>query len=394
MSDIRKRTGKKGATYQVRYPSKAAETGYAYRTFNTLKEARAFLESGRALAAGQSRRVEISAVSEAVERWLQICEKIGRDGREKVEPATLTEYRRRAGVMREYRWERSLQELEPADVVQFRNWLLENKSRDLARRTLSSFHSVMIEMIHQGQLTHDPAAGISIKTGGRYEDDASLVEIPTDREMRAIFAAADALYEKGERFEKSWSRYRPMIYLAGFTGMRPSEYRGLRWSDVHADHVTVTQRADIKGRMGPVKSRAGRRKIFLPDVVSEMLAEWREQCPPSDLGLVFPTATGRPQSLNRFRRSAWVPLMREAGLMETVKKGGKTEEKTRYTIYSLRHYFASKLIEKNFDLKYIQETMGHAQIETTLNIYGHLLRDKQKSRKQRADRLAAELLGI
>jgi len=47
MADIRKRTGAKGTTYQVRHPSKATKSGYAYATFNTLKEARAFLESGR-----------------------------------------------------------------------------------------------------------------------------------------------------------------------------------------------------------------------------------------------------------------------------------------------------------------------------------------------------------
>ena len=44
MSDIRKRKGAKGITYQVRYPSKASKTGYAYKTFLTLKQARAFRE--------------------------------------------------------------------------------------------------------------------------------------------------------------------------------------------------------------------------------------------------------------------------------------------------------------------------------------------------------------
>jgi integrase len=52
MIDIRKRVGRKGATYQVRYPSKATKSGYAYATFDTLKEARAFLESGEVDAHG------------------------------------------------------------------------------------------------------------------------------------------------------------------------------------------------------------------------------------------------------------------------------------------------------------------------------------------------------
>jgi hypothetical protein len=44
MSDIRKRTGAKGTTYQVRYPSKSSPSGYAYKTFETRKEALAFRE--------------------------------------------------------------------------------------------------------------------------------------------------------------------------------------------------------------------------------------------------------------------------------------------------------------------------------------------------------------
>jgi integrase len=42
MADIRKRTGAKGTTYQVRYPSNTTKSGYTYATFNTLKEGTRF----------------------------------------------------------------------------------------------------------------------------------------------------------------------------------------------------------------------------------------------------------------------------------------------------------------------------------------------------------------
>ena len=45
MSDIRKRKGPKGTNYQVRYASAGAKSGYAYKTFSTLKAARAFTEN-------------------------------------------------------------------------------------------------------------------------------------------------------------------------------------------------------------------------------------------------------------------------------------------------------------------------------------------------------------
>lgn len=57
-----------------------------------------------------------------------------------------------------------------------------------------------------------------------------------------------------------------MIFLAVFTGMRPSEYRGLSWANLEIDRVHVRQRADKDDRIGPVKSRAGRRTIFIPAI--------------------------------------------------------------------------------------------------------------------------------
>ncbi|KQZ26505.1 integrase [Mesorhizobium sp. Root552] len=391
MADIRKRTGKKGTNYQVRYPSSNTSSGYAFATFSTLKEARAFTENLGSLKSVPGGT--LVTVAEAVDRWLNICEKIGRDGREKVEPETLKEYRRRGNVMKEYAWPKPLHEIEAADVVAFRSWLLENKTRDLARRVLSSFHSVVIEMRRHGFIQNDPAAGITIKTGGRYEDDDAEVQIPSDAEMRAIYEAADRLAVKNDYMQKCWARYRPLIYLAGFTGMRPSEYRGLSWSQVAADHVVVRQRADATGIIGPVKSRAGRRTLYLPALVSGMLAEWRTACPVSNADLVFPTALGKPMMLTNFRVGCWDPLMREAGLMVEVQKAGKLVAVPKYTPYALRHYFASKLIETGKDLKFIQNAMGHSKIEITFNVYGHLIRGREEQYKLTAEELAQNILG-
>ena len=321
MADIRKRVGKKGTTYQVRYPSKATKSGYAFKSFDTLKQAREFTQNLGSLPAKVSS--EITTVPQAVTLWLNICEKIGRDGREKVEPETLKEYGHRGRIMQEYEWPKQLQELEPADVVHFRNWLLENKSRDQAHRTLSSFHSVLIEMKHQGHVQHDPAAGISIKSGGRYDAEDSEVDIPSDQELRDILAAADLMGKKNDFMEKCWARYRPLIYLAAFSGMRPSEYRGLPWQNVYEDRVTVMQRADKTGIIGPVKSRAGRRTIYLPSLVTDMIFEWQDRCPRSDFNLVFPTDSGKPINLGNFRAGAWLPLMKEVGLTQTENVNGK-----------------------------------------------------------------------
>jgi integrase len=141
-----------------------------------------------------------------------------------------------------------------------------------------------------------------------------------------------------------------------------------------------------------VKSKAGRRTIYLPTLVTDMIFEWQERCPASKLDLVFPTETGKPVILGNFRAGAWIPLMKEVGLMETEKVRGREVLRPKYTPYALRHYFASKLIEKGKDLKFIQEAMGHSKIEITLNVYGHLLKDREEAKRQTAEELASEIL--
>ena len=64
----------------------------------------------------------------------------------------------------------------------------------------------------------------------------------------------------------------------------------------------------------------------------------------------------------------------EAGLIVEEEVGGKTVEKLKYVPYHLRHFYASVLIAKRKDPKTIQTLMGHEDIKTTLNVYGHLLK--------------------
>ena len=79
MADIRKRNGPKGITYQVRYPSKKTKSGYAYATFQTKKEARLFLNSVLPLQMGGPVDPSIRKVGDAIDKWLLICMKEGRD---------------------------------------------------------------------------------------------------------------------------------------------------------------------------------------------------------------------------------------------------------------------------------------------------------------------------
>lgn len=208
MSDIRKRVGRKGTTYQVRYPSKTAKSGYAYKTFDTRKEALAFREDSlsRQTADASSKPVTIK---EGLQTWLNACEKEGRGGRSPVTKYTLKTYKYRAAIIEAYDWPKPLNELIAPDIVAFRSWLVQNHSRDQARKVLSYFHSMVLELVNRGVLNHDFAAGVRVSSASRYDEPIS---IPTEADIQALLAAADRLANaKNAQIAKTWERYRPAL---------------------------------------------------------------------------------------------------------------------------------------------------------------------------------------
>ena len=374
MSDIRKRVGKKGTTYQVRYPDKSNGSGYSYATFRTLKEARAFTENLGSLKVPLSRTIR--TVAQAADRWLDTCSKEGRGGRDPVSAATLRGYEYRAELMKAYPWDKELHALEPPDVAAFRSWLLRNYTRDQARKTLSSFHSVILEMNHQGIMAHDPALTVSVRKESRYD---APVTIPTITEMRAVLRAADDLAnDRNHDIARAWQRYRPMLYLAADSGMRPQEYLVLPGRGLLETGIKVEQALDRTDRIGPTKTKAGRRFIPVGSHTLEMVRRFiAGRKGSNELGLVFPTRSGSFQRYRNWHRKGWVPAMEKAGLMVEVEEDGESRIKSKYPPYALRHFFASMLIEQNKNLKFIQSVMGHQDIKLTLDVYGHLIKEKE-----------------
>jgi integrase len=87
--------------------------------------------------------------------------------------------------------------------------------------------------------------------------------------------------------------------------------------------------------------------------------------------LVFPTATGKAQHHVNIVREILNPAMMEAGLVTA-------DSKPKYALHSLRHFFASWLINRKEDggrempLKTAQMLLGHSSITMTADVYGHL----------------------
>jgi integrase len=163
---------------------------------------------------------------------------------------------------------------------------------------------------------------------------------------------------------KAQGRWRPFVITAIFTGLRMSELRGLVWESVDLDKgvIHVRQRASAWNRIGPPKSKAGKRDIPRTPMVVNALRQWRLASPCNELGLVFPADQGPIMRMGVVTKQ-WSLLLKRCGL-------------PHYKFHSLRHAAASLFIEHlKWTPKKLQTVMGHASVTMAMDRYGHLLED-------------------
>ena len=249
-------------------------------------------------------------------------------------------------------------------VRTFADSLLADRSRPTASRALHHLRMILTEAQRRGLIAQNVAVGVRL---GKAAREKERVVIPAKEELQAMIKASD-------------EDLRPFLLTAIFTGLRSSELRGLRWSDVDLKKgcVTVTQRADRYNVIGPPKSEAARRTVPLPPLVATELKKWKLRCPQSSLNLAFPAPEGGVLHYKNFMTRRFFPMQVQAGVTLEIgrEENGAPVIKPKYGLHDLRHAAASAWIKQRIDLKRLQTWMGHSSIQVTLNVYGHLIEDE------------------
>jgi integrase len=292
-------------------------------------------------------------VAEAAEAWIK---RVEADGAERT---TIRQYRQHINLHILPQIGRTkLSELTLAGVERFRDNLLKNLSRPLARKVFTSFKSLLKASKHQ-----HVAGDVSIKRNPREKRVLEVGrDIPTPNEIKRMIEAAKG----GKRHA--------LLLVAALAGLRASELRGLRWRDIdlRAGELNVRQRADRYNEIGHPKSKAGVRTIPLAPEVLSALKEWKLACPKGEAGVVFPTSAGEIEH-HKNMLSSLAPIM-TAAAARVVDRAGKP----KYALHAFRHFFASWCINRKADggrelpAKVVQYLLGHSSIVMTLDLYGHL----------------------
>jgi integrase len=142
----------------------------------------------------------------------------------------------------------------------------------------------------------------------------------------ALLEAADRLASSdNELLKRTWRRYRPLLYLAADSGMRPQEYLALSKSSLRDNGVAVDRAIDGSGfEISVTKTPAGRRFIEISPEVFAMVRHYVENhAPKNDHDLVFPAPNGKWLCRRNWQRRGFNIACEEAGLMEPVVEDGQ-----------------------------------------------------------------------
>jgi integrase len=163
----------------------------------------------------------------------------------------------------------------------------------------------------------------------------------------------------------------------------------LRWEDIDFERQELRVSGSVRRTGGvlrrrPPKTQSSTRTLPLPAILLQVLRrhqvqqdEARQRDDWQEHGLVFPSSVGTLMEPGNLHRHFKVILAR-AGLPAT----------TRF--HDLRHSCATLLLAQGVPLVVVRDTLGHTQISTTADIYGHVLPD---THRQAVDGLDALLGG-
>lgn len=157
-----------------------------------------------------------------------------------------------------------------------------------------------------------------------------------------------------------------MVLLLGCLGLRISELLGLHWGDIDWDRLTIMiQRSFTHEELGEVKTRASRAKLPLDEVLLSIIKAHRESA--KDSVLMFPSSrTGGYRSASMLLQKGMQPVAIQLGF-------------GRVTFHDLRHSCRTWLDAKGVPVGIVKGMLRHADVGTTMNVYGGALQPDMRA---------------
>ena len=221
-------------------------------------------------------------------------------------------------------------ELEEVTVEELRNYLLKylREGKKLSERSVNYYNSV-IRFVYE--VTLDKL--INKKQLPMYRTRRKMKDVLTKEELSTFFNACDNYM------------YKTIFMMIYGSGLRISEAVNLRVEDIESKKMRIFVRAGKGGK---------ERYTVLPRTSLEMLREYYKKYQPKHPeGYLFLNSEGNSLKVERTRV-----------FFRRYRRKAKIDDK--FVVHSLRHSFATDLIERGADILEVKELMGHSNIRSTM----------------------------
>lgn len=194
-----------------------------------------------------------------------------------------------------------------------------------------------------------------------------------DTEMQ--FLSKSEITKVLNKTKKHYPDFYPLLITAIYTGMRRGEILGLTWDCINFSKSTIKVKHSLyKGQLLTPKTKNSIREIQVPSMIIKVLEQHKINAVKNELNLVFTHENGNPIDADNLIKRRFNKVLELA-------------EIKHIRFHDLRHTYASLLISKNLNIKYIQKQMGHSSFEVTMNTYAHLMPEVYEKSKKAINKL-------
>lgn len=286
-----------------------------------------------------------------------------------------------------------LTDLKRTDVRAFYNMLADE--RNIKANTIDNIHTVLHQVLELGveddYLRYNPSDNALKELKKAHNHDSE--------KRRALTIQEQELFEAFLSKSGQYHRWYPIFIVMLWTGLRVGEAVGLRWCDIDLEKEIISVNHTLiyysRGKedgcsfaINTPKTDAGMRTIpMLPKVKEAFFMEkqYQEECGikcnvtvDGYTDFIFVNRFGGVQhqgTLNKALRR----IIRDCNyeVLDSGKKNPVTLP--RFSNHILRHTFTTRMCEAGVNIKAMQDILGHADAETTMNIYADATKELKKA---------------
>lgn len=305
---------------------------------------------------GEHRSPSRETFAEAADAWLA-------RKRPLIEQSTYQDYERnlRLRLIPTF-GKRKLRDITRADIDEY--VARQDRTGSLSRKTLNGslipLRQILGRAVADGAIAKNPAVSVD-------RDDP--VQLPYERPTMHHLNR-----EEARRYLDACATwYRPLAETLIGAGLRIGEAIALEWPDIDWDSsaLSITKTTKVGGVGTPKGDRA--RTVVVAAYVLDALRDYRTE-QGRITGRVFTNPEGRELTRQAARRRGHIPALKAAGLPAAVR------------LHDLRHSAATLWLAAGESIYFVQQQLGHQDIQTTISLYGH---PDKVAHQQAAERAAA-----